>query len=45
MAGARIIGMPQAMDAQGEGPLALIAGGGSIPLAVADALKGALDVI
>jgi hypothetical protein len=36
MVEARII--PQAMEAQDEAPLALIAGGGSIPLAVADAV-------
>src|ERR1044071_1641813 len=33
------IGMPQATDVQGESPLAIIAGGGSIPIAVAEAVE------
>lgn len=39
MADTGTIGMPQANGAQRDGPLAIIAGGGSIPIAVAEAVE------
>lgn len=39
MADTGTIGMPQTTDAQDDGPLAIIAGGGSIPIAVAQAVE------